>query len=142
MCEPLYLLIANKNIPFMIIAQSFYGHWDYSVFLHLKTNNFLVDETTPYSWCALIEYNFAACCKSTFELKIWPTMNSPPKFPILVFHHEVQSLEMALPMFSTFLNYKDGAKWNWTGEISIVSLGSGLFDISQHSSSTETYIPY
>ena len=66
-----------------------------------------------YSWCALIQYIFATYCKSPFELKTWSTMNSPPKFSILVFLYEVQSLETTLSMCSTFSNYGGGVEWYW-----------------------------
>ena len=110
-CGPLYLLISNKDVPLTTIARSLQGYWDYLGFLHIRTNNFFVDDKTIYFWCELIEYIFTTCCKSPLELNIWPTMNSPIGCPVRVFSHGVQSLDTTWSMFSTFSNCGDGAKW-------------------------------
>ena len=139
----LYLLISNKDISLTTVAQSLQGHWDCSAFLHLRTKNFFVDDKTIYSWCELIEYIFTACCKSPLELNIWPTVNSPIGCPIKVFPYGVQSLDTTWPMFSTFSNYGDGAKWYCIGDNSIGSSKSslsGLFDKLHPPPSTATYI--
>ena len=143
MCRPLYLLISNKDVPLTTIAWSLQGNWDCSTFLHLKTNNFFVDDKTIFSWCELIEYIFTAYCKSPLELNIWPIVNSLIGYPVRVFPHGVQSLDTTWPMFSTFSNYGDGAKWYCIGDNSIGSsrsFGFRLFDKLYPLSSTITYL--
>ena len=81
--RPLYLLISNKDVFLVTVVQSLRGHWHYSIFLHLRTNNFFVDDKTIYSWCKLIECIFAI--KSPLKLNIWPIVNSSIEYPVRMF---------------------------------------------------------
>ena len=60
-CEPLYLLISNKDVHLTTIARSLQGHWDCSAFLHLRTNNFSKHFPNP------LESHTASCLRTNIQ---------------------------------------------------------------------------